>query len=143
MIAPHSPLLIPSIPFHLLELGEEDPVAKILAAMREDHEDEANEVIRCKHCNHIITLPSHLLTIDDKFIHEFSNPAGMTFEVQCYGEASGTTVSGKPTDYYSWFPGYLWQYCYCENCGKHIGWFFSKEDDQFYGLNIASLKGDL
>ncbi|MCG8667769.1 MAG: cereblon family protein [Pseudomonadales bacterium] len=126
-----------------LELGDEDPVAKILEAMKSDDESLKKNAILCKQCDHVITFPEDLITINDRFIHTFTNPSGLQFDIQCYHSAEGALVSGKPTDFFTWFKGYAWQFCYCKNCGNHIGWFYSNQEDQFFGLNLATLKGDI
>ena len=126
-----------------LDIADDDPVARILSAIQSDDIEETSSGILCGTCDHVITQPEELLTLNDKFIHSFTNPAGMRYEIQCYRHAPGVLVSGKPTDFFSWVPGFLWQYSYCQRCKSHLGWFFSNEEDQFYGLNIAMLQGDL
>lgn len=142
MIAPN-PTTQPLPPWILLDLTEEDPVTKILTQIQGDDTEEVQRGILCNHCEHKITIPEELITIGDKFIHCFTNPAGVSFEIQCYRQASGATISGKPTEYFSWFKGYAWQYSYCEKCNSHLGWYFSREENGFYGLNVAALKGEI
>lgn len=134
----------PALPMPwFLDIADEDPVTKILASIQGEDSEDTQSAILCKQCDHLITTPEELLTIGDKFIHCFTNPAGISFEIQCFSSAVGALVSGNPTDYYSWFPGYSWQYCYCNKCNSHLGWYFQKEDNGFYGLNLAMLKGEI
>lgn len=136
--------IITNLPTPLcLDIADDDPVAKILTAIRDDEDLTRQSGILCKQCEHLITRPEELLTINDKFIHCFTNPAGVTFEIQCYKNAPGVLISGKPTDFFSWFPGYHWQYSYCNHCNQHLGWYFTKDEDAFYGLNVAALKGEI
>lgn len=145
MIGPLPPTIHTAVlaNLHLLDVADDDPLTKILSSIQGDHDEDLQRGILCKTCGHHITHPDALLTINDKFIHCFTNPAGMNFEIQCYKEAPGILVSGKPTDFFSWFPGYCWQYSYCSQCNSHLGWFFTREEDSFYGLNIAMLKGEI
>ncbi|MDX1693738.1 MAG: cereblon family protein [Ketobacteraceae bacterium] len=136
------PSATPPLP-RFLDIADEDPLVRILTGIKSDGDEEKQSGILCKVCDHLITQPEELITINDKFIHCFTNPAGITYEIQCYKQAPGTLVSGKPTDFFSWFPGYLWQYSYCKNCDSHLGWFFSGEEKSFHGLNIAMLKGEI
>ncbi len=136
----HSKLIIPPL---FLDIADEDPVSRILTAIQNDDHEETDGGILCKVCDHLITRPEELVTINDRFIHCFTNPAGVSYEIQCYKDAPGVLVSGKPTDFFSWFPGYRWQYSYCQQCKIHLGWLFSSDTDAFYGLNIAMLKGEI
>lgn len=138
-----SPPNRPLPPSRFLELGDEDPVAKIIEAMKGEDDTDKDNAILCKQCDHIITHPDLAVTINDRFIHTFRNPSGLEFDIQCYSQADGALVSGSATDYYSWFPGYSWQICYCRQCHQHIGWYYSKGEDGFFGFNLASLKSDI
>ena len=143
MICPGTPSSIPLPQPLFLDRAEEDPVSRILTAIQNDDITEKQSGILCKNCDHLITRPEEMLTINDRFIHCFTNPAGVSYEIQCYRNAPGVLVSGKPTDYFSWFSGYRWQYSYCEQCQTHLGWRFSNDTDGFFGLNIAMLKGEI
>ncbi len=131
------------LPPWLLESVTEDPVAKILEAIKADEEHTDKAKILCKQCSHTITDPDEITIINDRFIHTFTNPSGLQFDIQCYRSAPGALVSGKPTEFFSWFSGYTWQFCYCRKCSSHIGWYYAKQDDQFFGLNVTTLRGNL
>lgn len=143
MICPGTRYQHPPLLPLFLDIADEDPLSRILTAIKNDELDETPGGIRCTVCDHLITLPDELLTFNDQFIHTFTNPAGIQYKLQCYRNAPGILVSGKPTEFFSWFPGFLWQYSYCQRCNNHLGWYFSNDEERFYGLNIAMLKGDI
>ena len=64
------------------------------------------------------------------------NPAGRIFRVVCYKEAPGTHAAGAPTDDFTWFRGYEWQFAGCQGCATHLGWQFSGGEAPavFFGL---------
>ena len=37
----------------------------------------------------------------------------------------------------TWYPGYTWQYAYCGQCGKFIGWQFTRKDDDKSGVCLS------
>ena len=96
--------------------------------------------IICKECHFTITSPLFLIPINNSANHIFTNPSGMSFDLQTFEIASGCIVSGEFTDHFSWFPGFHWQYAYCEGCGEHLGWHYKgsfhseNADMRFFGL---------
>ncbi|RLT98062.1 cereblon family protein [Ketobacter sp.] len=105
----------------------------------------ARSKVRCKSCLNYLTRNDLLTPIAGETQHFFTNPAGQGFDLQTYQQVEGVEVSGKPTDYFSWFEGFSWQYCYCRRCHQHLGWYFSCEgssgesDAGFYALIIDRL----
>lgn len=54
-------------------------------------------------------------------------------------------VSGDLTSEFCWFPGYMYRYVYCGNCGKHLGWkYFSRNltPRSFLGLSGTNIYFD-
>lgn len=92
-------------------------------------------VVRCLHCRNYLTELQYLIAVDGETTHVFRNPVGQAFEIQTYGFVEGCTVSGKPTEFFSWFPGHAWQYSYCRQCDTHLGWYYSCDGcSGFFGL---------
>ena len=81
----------------------------------------------------------HATSVNGSHQHTFFNPAGVVYEINCYSQARGCVVHGLPTDEFSWFKGYVWQYAACITCQEHLGWFFSSSDTTFYGLIAGKL----
>jgi len=75
----------------------------------------------------------------DRFQHggkdefAFTNPAGLRFEIITFSQTLGCRQVGKPTFEHSWFPGYAWSYCHCEQCSQHLGWCYTGQHE-FVGL---------
>ena len=98
--------------------------------------------ICCKYCKTIITRHSARIEMHDRSTHFFVNPAGKGFVVQCFNQAEGCFVHGEPSDFFSWFTGYRWQYAHCHHCGVHLGWYFADSlGNSFFGLITEHLQG--
>ncbi|MCP4154771.1 MAG: hypothetical protein GY757_44025 [bacterium] len=102
-------------------------------------EVEEESFLYCKHCNFIITSPSHRIEIAGAHSHTFRNPAGIVFRIGCFSSAKGCFHFGEPTAEHSWFPGYSWSFANCLNCFQHMGWLFQSGDSHFYGLILNNL----
>jgi hypothetical protein len=63
----------------------------------------------------------------------FSNPEGIRFEIITFSQTLGCRQSGPPTLKYTWFPGHVWSFCQCAQCGRHLGWYYTGKHD-FAGL---------
>src|SRR5262245_50120916 len=55
----------------------------------------------------------------------FMNPGGITFQIITFSEAIWCRDEGVPSLEHTWFSGYAWSYCHCEQCRMHLGWFYS------------------
>ena len=66
--------------------------------------------------------------------HTCVNPHGFAFDVRCYAQALGCSLSGQPEAADSWFAGYTWRFANCAQCSQHLGWLFEQTDHFFYGL---------
>ncbi len=97
----------------------------------------------CGRCGAIITNREEAVSVNDHHEHAFFNPAGIAFEIRCFGKARGCEVEGSPTGEFSWFSGYSWQYAICASCLSHLGWFFTadgKTGASFFGLRASLLR---
>lgn len=96
-------------------------------------EDENEKVIRCAACGARVTHERERLTMNGSHEHEFMNPSGIRFVIQCFANASGCASEGEPSSVWSWFPGFAWQAEVCRACSAHLGWSFHGTRT-FYGL---------
>lgn len=95
--------------------------------------------ILCKYCRSLITEPKHGIEVQNAHQHEFINPHGFQFLIACFQTAQGCNNHGTPSDDFSWFAGYRWQYASCKHCQEHLGWRFIRLMpigivDHFFGL---------
>jgi hypothetical protein len=97
------------------------------------------QLILCKNCKNIITAPEHNITVNGQYIHKFTNPEGITYQITCFSSANGCIVHGTPTLDYTWFEGFSWSYSLCSNCFTHLGWYYQCKDKSFFGLILDRL----
>jgi hypothetical protein len=102
-------------------------------------EDRFSPVIVCRSCLFTVTDPEQRMTVEGEFLHAFANPHGHVFEIGCFSRAPGCVKGSEPSMEFTWFAGYAWQVGICGNCAAHLGWIFSGESHQFYGLILEKL----
>ena len=68
----------------------------------------------------------------------FANPAGIRFEILTFAMTLGCQQAGVPTLEHTWFSGHAWSFCQCDNCGQHLGWYYTGQYN-FAGLIIDRL----
>ena len=68
----------------------------------------------------------------------FANPEGIRFEIITFLQTLGCRQTGLPTMKFTWFAGHAWCYCYCAQCGQHLGWYYVGEHN-FAGLIKARM----
>ena len=91
--------------------------------------------VLCRQCKAHITENAFLIPISGETCHFFTNPLGTGYDIQTYQQASGCLISGKPTEHFTWFEGFCWQYAYCRQCNQHLGWYYHCEGaTSFFGL---------
>lgn len=100
--------------------------------------DKEEVFLLCSRCGQIITSPLHSIAIAGKHEHTQLNPSGRVFHLGCFQKANCLVV-GKPTDEFSWFSGYQWQFALCSGCQCHLGWFFTGTSS-FWGLIYSKLR---
>lgn len=106
----------------------------------DDTDINPDKAIRCRHCQHIITRPSHKLDIAGQHIYCFRNPVDVDFVIGCFAVAEGCRTPGDATDAHSWFHGYRWRIALCGQCGEHMGWRYDNASGSgFFGLIINKL----
>ena len=128
------------------KVAEPDSLTRFVLQLKNGEALKEAPKIVCKACHFTITSPLFLIPVNQRSSHVFTNPSGMSFDIQTFEIANGCIVSGTFTNHFSWFPGFLWQYAYCEGCGEHLGWHYKSEDTsnsedmRFFGLITDHLK---
>lgn len=132
--------------FFLRELGTENGERNALSEDGSGRAEKKDKTpIRCRTCHAPLTGKNQAISRQGRHEHAFFNPAGIAFEVRCFQDAPGCLVNGKPTEKFSWFAGYYWQFALCRNCGAHTGWFFNKvkrdamRSDSFFTLIVRQV----
>lgn len=71
-------------------------------------------------------LPSHFVCVHVRHLHRsggWRRHIGVERPSDCM-QTTGMEAQGDPTEEFSWFPGYSWEYLHCDCCGTHIGWLY-------------------
>jgi hypothetical protein len=107
-----------------------------------DFVDFDEEWILCNICKNKITKISDKIEVNSKHNHTFLNPQGLFFNISCFKNAPGCETFSRPTEEYTWFPGYEWQVVVCKNCRIHNGWKYTSGENAFFGLieNTLNIK---
>ncbi len=99
---------------------------------------ERNPIL-CRRCKNEITTAEHMIAVNGRHQHSFTNPAFITFQIGCFSSASGCHIHGIPTYEFTWFPGYAWAIAVCSKCLLHLGWYYQSEEATFFGLIMDNL----
>ena len=97
-------------------------------------EKERDDRVRCSQCRAVVTRGALAVERGGAHEHTFRNPAGYSWTVRCFRDASGCTSSGVFTAEASWFAGYQWCFAPCAACGRHLGWWFVGAGPSFVAL---------
>ena len=119
------------------EFAKSRDIKKQVSRSEQDAEEDK---LYCAYCGQHITRSAFTLSVSGAATHTFSNPAGFVYYIQCFSDAPGCRVAGKPTAEHSWFTGYQWQLALCQSCQNHLGWYFIN-GEPFYGLIRGRLTG--
>ena len=104
-----------------------------------DDENDPKNFLYCKKCKYKITANSERMIINNKHEHIFTNPNGYIFQIGCFIRAQGCAMSEDESDYFSWFQGYTWRIAMCMQCLTLMGWYFSSNKSQFFGIILDKL----
>jgi hypothetical protein len=113
-----------------------------LKELLQESEKPAEGFIYCARCSHVIARQSDRIEINGAHARTLANPHGFRFRVGCFSTALGCAISGVREAADSWFAGYCWRIASCEECRTHLGWYFDRADDYFYGLILDNVQSD-
>jgi hypothetical protein len=105
----------------------------------DEPDSDREKAVLCRSCKAAVTGLNRQVFIHGKYLHTFFNPAGIVYEIRCFSQAPGCIKHGLPTDEFTWFAGYTWEYTVCANCLDHLGWFYSSSSGSFFGLINSKL----
>ena len=100
---------------------------------------KGERLILCANCGNPITTSGSIIAVDEKHIHKFLNPDGITFEIGCFSSADGCSVLEESTTETTWFEGFSWSGSLCSNCFSHLGWLYESKENDFFGLIIENI----
>lgn len=116
---------------------------KILETLKQKAEDEFSLYeegsIICRNCGNSITSIEKIVSIHGAHKHTFTNPAGVIYAIGCFSSAEGCVVFGEPTNAFTWFDSFRWSFASCSKCLLHLGWFYQRNDNSFFGLILDNL----
>ena len=92
----------------------------------------------CAWCHNRVASEKDRFPYNGKDEFTFSNPEGIRFAIITFARTLGCRNTGTPALEHTWFPGYAWSYCLCDQCGQHLGWYYSGKTE-FAGLIIARI----
>ena len=87
----------------------------------------------CAWCLNHVTRDQNRFSYQGRDEFTFTNPAGLRFEIITFSPAPGCRPAGTPTLEHTWFAGHAWSFCHCQECGQHLGWFYTGPQE-FAGL---------
>jgi hypothetical protein len=111
-----------------------------LRDLLEDETGAAPDLVYCDACNQPVARKSDATSINGSHAHRCTNPYGIRFHVGCYSDALGCDLSGRPTSADTWFPGFHWRLATCSGCHAHLGWYFERGEEYFYGLILDRIR---
>lgn len=114
-----------------------DPRLKEL--LNEDTSDRG-DLVYCNTCSQPVARKSDATSINGSHAHYCTNPYGIRFHVGCFADALGCDLSGQPTSADTWFPGFKWRLASCSGCRMHLGWYFERGREYFYGLILDRIR---
>ena len=100
---------------------------------------EPHQVYRCTQCTLTITRPEHQLSIHGTTHHTRTNGAGFIHRFITFSDATHVQHHGIPTDDFTWFDGFTWEFARCAGCHAHLGWLYQRATQRFYGLLMTAL----
>ncbi|MDQ4098040.1 MAG: cereblon family protein [Actinomycetota bacterium] len=97
-------------------------------------EREPDDRVRCAQCRAVVTRGALAVERGGAHEHTFRNPAGYSWRIRCFRDASGCTSTGVFTREATWFAGYEWCLAVCAACTRHLGWWFVGSGPSFVAL---------
>lgn len=141
--APHFNIY-PIIPQHLLRKTSKSISQK--EKVKEESEHSEQRMYRCRSCSNAVAHVGDEISVGDIPVDSMQiNPGGYIHEIFTIRTAFQVIITGQPVPADSWFPGYMWRFCLCAQCGHHLGWSYQpyqQETIVFFGLRRGSVKED-
>ena len=117
-----------------------------IRAVVDDAADEKStdpgRFIYCSVCSNVLAKAADRIEISGSHDHHFTNPYGIAYHVGCFADALGCAISGDRVAADTWFPGFQWRIATCAECRLHLGWYFDRADEFFYGLIMDRIQHD-
>lgn len=139
----HNPL--PSNIIHALRAKPSAPTEK-KSSLQESSHDPEPRMYRCRACSNPVANIGDEISVGDIPVDTMQiNPHGFIHEIFTVRAAFQVIITGQPIPADSWFPGYMWRFCLCAQCGHHLGWSYQPYDREtivFFGLRRGSVKED-
>jgi hypothetical protein len=126
----------PTLPgrYHCLERLNSERIEELLEDT-ERRDADRKVGLCCRTCGHRISSDSKRIAVAGRHEHSFTNPLGLVYRVGCFAAAAGCTSTGPGTLVDTWFAGFAWRVCHCEQCAVHLGWSYcGGAGKEFYGL---------
>ena len=134
-----------SIPLHLLRKTPPKPT-KQKKRSKEESENPERKMYRCRSCSNPVAHVGDEISVGDIPVDSMQiNPGGYIHEIFTIRPVFQVIITGQPVPADSWFPGYMWRFCLCAQCGHHLGWSYQpyrQETIVFFGLRRGSVKED-
>lgn len=111
-----------------------------LRDLLEDETGTPPDLVYCDACAQPVARKADATSVNGSHAHHCTNPYGIRFHVGCYADALGCDLSGRPTSADSWFPGFHWRLATCSGCHAHLGWYFERGQEYFYGLILDRIR---
>lgn len=105
-------------------------------------EEADRNFIYCATCSSVIARDFDRTEVGGSHTHRFTNPISIHFHIGCFSQALGCTISGERVAADTWFAGFQWQIASCAECHIHLGWYFDRGDEFFYGLILDRIQND-
>ncbi len=116
-------------------------VDKPLEQLLESLSSSEGQLLICHVCQQPITHKNERIEIGHSHHYRFTNPAGITYSLNCFRNAPGCSIQRELTSDDSWFGGYAWQIATCCECQEHLGWYYQSnrtyqngQQRYFFGL---------
>jgi hypothetical protein len=111
-----------------------------LKELLEQKPDDEGDLLYCGTCSNVIGRRSDSIAVNGGHEHHCTNPYGISFHIGCFREALGCSISGQPSAADTWFPGFKWRLATCSECQVHLGWYFDRGSEYFYGLILDRIQ---
>jgi hypothetical protein len=128
-----------TVPLHWLRGRPAEPASTVEPDASTSEDETSGRILACAGCGQPVTTRAARIEVAGAHEHTFANPAGFSYRIGCFSEATGCIPVGEPSTYWSWFPPHSWQVEQCATCREHLGWLFRAEAGGFHGFILDHL----